>query len=103
VVPPSAAALLPVEENEEETISFEHPPDDAAFPGAPVTDANAPFTSNKKEDASTASAEDGAVDFEMVPEADADSSGEDDSGGGEDVADYELDELEAEIARELED
>jgi hypothetical protein len=105
----SPAAAHTVEEDEEETITFDAP-EDVAFPGAPVTDANAPFTSNSKKepkDSSTGSAEatDGAVDFEMVPEADADVSGEDDAGGGggEDLADYELDELEAEIARELED
>jgi hypothetical protein len=119
--------------NEEETITFDSAADEAetekAFPGEPATDPNAPFrnegpSSSSATDPSTAG--DGApvslsvtglsagaaalrpssateaaaesADFELVggvvgPDNDDDAIG----------ADYELDALEAEIARELED
>ena len=100
------------EEEEEETITFEDhatgkkASPEKAFPAEPATDADAPFESSPGNEAASgtvsAPSTDG-VDFELVAaEADAvaDNDGE---GNNEDLADYELDELEAEIARELED
>jgi hypothetical protein len=61
--------------------------------GVPVTDADAPY-SKATEQGSPNTSE--TNDFEMVAE-DGDGDAE------EDLANYELDELEAEIARELEE
>jgi len=122
----SRAAVDPVanlhpEEGHEETITFDHhhdaatavnPRDDIsggkAFPAEPTTDPDAPFVSSSSKDVTSkdassvealAAASEG-VDFEMVPEAD----GTGNTGDLDNLAgDYELDELEAEIAKELED
>jgi hypothetical protein len=78
----------------EETITFDNADEKAdsekkAFPAEPVTDTDAPF-STETEPISEVN------DFEMV-------AGDDDGGADDNVVDYELDALEAEIARELEE
>jgi hypothetical protein len=83
----------------EETITFEETQDpsesgDNAFPADPVTDSDAPFSKASESGSSTPEAND----FEMV--ADDDNADAEESLN---VEDYELDELEAEIARELEE
>jgi hypothetical protein len=93
----------------EETITFEKTQDPSesgenAFPEDPVTDADAPFskaTGQGSSNARNASFSE-SNDFEMVAD---DGDGDDDDADADvnDMADYELDELEAEIARELEE
>jgi hypothetical protein len=87
----------------EETITFEETQDplesgDKAFASDPVTDSDAPFSKATESGSSTPRETSEANDFEMVAD-DGDADAEDNI----DVEDYELDELEAEIARELEE
>ena len=97
-------APTPVEEDVEETITFEDTSEEeTAFHGDPTTDPDAPFSKDGQSVDASAESE-AAVDFEMV--ADGDDSNGTDAGGDDgniEASDYELDELEAEIARELED
>lgn len=85
---------------QEETVTFDKA-DEAgeavkAFPGGePTTDEDAPF-SKESEHGSDEPALNSVNDFEMV-------GSEGDAAAVDDSVDYELDELEAEIARELED
>jgi hypothetical protein len=98
---PDGADAEAVDANKgEETITFEDTKEasesgEKAFSADPVTDADAPFS--KAKDTRDASFSE-SNEFEMVEDDDGDA----DDDGGEDIADYELDELEAEIARELE-
>ena len=111
----------PEDMNAEQEITFENHDDEAtgkpekAFASDPVTDPESPFPSSKeaeKKDAAATTATLAAVgashadanaesaDYEMVVGgSELDGAGLDD----EPAVDYELDELEAEIARELED
>lgn len=97
-VKPQAAGAA--EDDNEETITFEthDNEEEKAFPAEPTTDSDAPF--RKEKDGERKNTSDSA-DFELVNESNSDeAAGEDDLG---EAVDYELDELEAEIARELED
>lgn len=84
----------------EETITFENTKEpssesgEKAFPSDPVTDTDAPFSKATEQTSVSESNE-----FEMVEE---DDDGDADADAEEELGDYELDELEAEIARELE-
>jgi hypothetical protein len=86
-------------EDQEETVTFEDPKETdsegkpKAFPSEPATDPDAPFVGSK--DTAMESTE--GSEFELLD----DSAGDQADAFGSD--DYELDELEAEIARELED
>ena len=97
---PDGAEAVDADTNKgEETITFEDTQESSesgekAFSADPVTDADAPFS--KTTDARAASFSE-SNEFEMVEDDDVDAD-----DAGEDIADYELDELEAEIARELE-
>ena len=93
------------EEAGEETITFDDPVEpEKAFPGEPTTDTDAPFSKDTPSVSASAGTAEGA-DFEMVADVDDTGDAQDESGEelNLDDADYELDELEAEIARELED
>jgi hypothetical protein len=98
-----AAAAAAAENENEEEITFEEE-SEKAFASDPVTEADAPFRKEESKETNAAAtagvtstnSSGGKEDFELVEE------GEDVGGVDEDV-DYELDELEAEIARELED
>jgi hypothetical protein len=97
--PDGADAAATDATSSEETITFESTKEAAesekkAFSADPVTDADAPFS--KATDTRAASFSE-SNEFEMVEDDDGDAD-----DAGEDIADYELDELEAEIARELE-
>ena len=111
---PTATEAPLIPPREEETIVFDHPGSEKkqveaekAFPGDPATDVDAPFdkvaTSSLVEKESTASPAASTTEYDMVGDNfDQDlTAGLDDVDTG--VDDYELDELEAEIARELED
>jgi hypothetical protein len=105
--------------NEEETITFDAADDEAetekAFPGDPATDPNAPFRSEgSSSDGAAAGPSTGGGDAPDSPPVAGSSAAPEGAdfelvGGLPDpeddaiVADYELDALEAEIARELED
>jgi hypothetical protein len=97
----NASALGIHDVKEEETIVFNDHSHDAvvdgskAFPSEPETDANAPFSKAEDKDDSSGGNRSEIASYEMVQERNADP--EDDE-----PIDYELDELEAEIARELE-
>jgi hypothetical protein len=108
-----ATNVMGSETNEEETITFdasEDPETGKAFLSEPVTDADAPFHAGEghKEGPSGTAGSDPRValtavenaGFELVGESEG---ADDETGLQGDVADYELDALEAEIARELED
>ena len=111
---------------EEETITFDAETNEVAatpekaFPCDPTTDADGPFSSSSQHGSSSnkettskdagsvtpsaGGASEGASDYDMLADATGDAAGEDDGDDNNlDAADYELDELEAEIARELED
>lgn len=92
------------DEGEEHTITFDdshkvdHGAREKAFLSSPVTDPEAPF-GKESEDSGGVAGDDSPNDFEIVADA-VDKTAATDPG---DSVDYELDELEAEIARELED
>ena len=114
---------------QEQTITFTSEaegtstPSDKAFHAEPATDPSAPFSpdATSAADAAASAAKDGSEnngskdssDFELVGGADGGNDDDDDGAGNaasgdalavdEEVVDYELDELEEEIARELED
>ena len=93
---------------EEETITFEKHEEEVApekaFPSDPTTDPNAPFRTKEsvveKTVGSAAAGSPDSTDFEMVNESASDGAPDVEL---DEAVDYELDELEAEIARELED
>lgn len=115
-LPPAPELADDKGEPQEEEIVFNEE-EEKAFPGEPTTDVDAPFTapaasaaattaaveatSNVTRQARTNSSSAESTDFEMVAEQDGASSP---SANDEslDEENYELDELEAEIARELE-
>jgi len=107
--------------HDEQTITFERESEesatDKAFPAEPTTDVDAPFRTSGTTTTATAlgtssqrGSDSSSPDFEMVGHGSqsdennnaAAEDGDDGVVSGEPV-DYELDELEAEIARELED
>jgi hypothetical protein len=106
-------------EREEETIVFDHPNDDQklpltdkAFPGEPTTVAPAslrkesalPLTGTDAPHHDPAASSPSSTEYEMVGDEQSDTDLAEGLDDGEAAAvDYELDELEAEIARELED
>jgi hypothetical protein len=107
--PSEATAAGP---RDEETIVFDHPTDDKkpaesvkVFPAEPVTDADAPFgkeTNSSADEHESSSPAASTTEYDMV----GDNFDQDLAAGLDDIdsgVDYELDELEAEIARELED
>ncbi|GKY93053.1 hypothetical protein MPSEU_000273600 [Mayamaea pseudoterrestris] len=108
-IAPTSKATAASAPREEETIVFKHPADDAklsetekAFPAEPATDVKAPLGNLSVDDNETSSPAASTTEYDMV----GDNFDQDLAGGLDDTdagVDYELDELEAEIARELED
>jgi hypothetical protein len=90
---------------EEETINFDQAKKDEAksaekaFPADPETDSDAPFSTKTERGSEPSTTPDSvSTDYEMIG-----SEGDVGAAVEESVPDYELDALEAEIAKELED
>lgn len=99
------SAHAAVEGNEEEEISFAQDDVAKAFPTEPATDPSAPFgpdssSSSPNAAAAGSTANSVSADFEMVGD---DLEEHVAASAPDEAVDYELDELEAEIARELQD